>query len=89
MHFHHPLLIDFAQYRDVILRLKEEREDFRKLAEEYHQVDRHICRIEREFEQASDQQIEELKFTRLRLKDKLYHEILMAAHGHIPAHAAA
>ena len=89
MHFHHPLLIEFAQYRDVILRLKEEREDFRRMADEYHAIDRHVCRIERELEPATDQEIEELKFKRLRLKDKLYHEILMTAHGHIPDHATA
>ena len=79
MHFHHPLLIDFAEHRDLILRLKVERDDFRQMADEYHQIDRRVCRIERELEAATDQETEALKMRRLWLKDHLYHEILKAA----------
>jgi uncharacterized protein YdcH (DUF465 family) len=87
MHFHHPLLIDFPQHRDLILRLKHERPEFKQMADEYHDLDRHICLIERDLEPATDQKLEELKFRRLHLKDKLYHEILLAA-GHAPVRAA-
>ncbi len=79
MQLHHPLLIEFAKYRDLILRLNAERTDFRELAQEYHAIDRQICRIERAFEVATDLETETLKKRRLRLKDLLYHEILKAS----------
>ena len=82
MHLHHPLLVEFAEYRDVIRKLKEERTDFRELAEEYHAIDRRVCRIERAFEPATDLETETLKKKRLWLKDLLFHEILKAATAH-------
>lgn len=88
MHFHHPLLIDFPHHRDLILRLKQERPDFKQMADEYHNLDRQVCRIERGLEQATDQHIDELKFRRLHLKDKLYHEILQAGGTPTQVHAA-
>ena len=78
MHFHHPLLLEFAEHRELILKLKEEREEFRHLMDEYHAIDRRICRIEREFETATDQETESLKKRRLWLKDQLYHELRLA-----------
>ena len=78
MHFHHPLLIEFAEYRDLILKLKDEDESFRSKFDEYHALDRRICRIERELEMATDQEAETLKKRRLLLKDMLYHDLLAA-----------
>ena len=40
--------------------------------EEYHQLDDEICRIEEDIEFATDQEIDELKFKRAKLKDALY-----------------
>jgi uncharacterized protein len=82
MQLHHPLLIEFATHREVIRKLKEERTDFRQLADEYHAIDRKVCRIERAFEPASDVETEALKKKRVFLKDLLYHEILKAAAAH-------
>ena len=79
MEFHHPLLIEFAEHRDLILRLKEESEEFRKRAEEYHELDRHICLIERDLEPRTDRDTEVLKKKRALLKDLLYHDIIKAA----------
>ncbi len=79
MHFHHPLLVEFAQHRDIICRLREVRQDFRSMADEYHAIDRRVCRIERAFEPASDEETEALKKKRLWLKDQLYRQILKAA----------
>ena len=45
---------------------------FREMFEEYHQLDDEICRIEEEIEFATDQEIDELKFKRAKLKDALY-----------------
>jgi hypothetical protein len=82
MQLHHPLLIEFASHRDVIRKLKDERMDFRQLADEYHAIDRKVCRIERAFEPASDVETETLKKKRVLLKDLLYHEILKATAAH-------
>jgi uncharacterized protein len=82
MQLHHPLLIEFASHREVIRKLKDERTDFRQLADEYHAIDRKVCRIERAFEPASDVETETLKKKRVFLKDLLYHEILKAAAAH-------
>ena len=43
-----------------------------QMFEEYHQLDDEICRIEEDVEFATDQQIDELKFKRAKLKDALY-----------------
>jgi hypothetical protein len=82
MRLHHPLLIEFAKYREIIRKLTAERIDFRNLANEYHAIDRQVCRIERAFEPASDLETETLKKKRVRLKDLLYHEILKASGAH-------
>lgn len=78
MHLHHPLLLEFAEHRDLICKLREERDDFRQMVNEYHAVDRKVCMIEREYEPATDQEMETLKKKRLWLKDQLYHELLKA-----------
>ncbi|MDR3377577.1 MAG: YdcH family protein [Verrucomicrobiae bacterium] len=40
--------------------------------EEYHVLDDDICRIEEDLEFATDQELEQLKFKRAKLKDALY-----------------
>lgn len=86
MDLHHPLLAELTEHRDTILNLRSHDSHFRHLFEEYHQVDDAICRIEEDLERASDQELEELKFRRVTLKDTLFHEIQVAArksaHGH-------
>lgn len=82
MHLHHPLLIEFARYREIIRKLTVERTDFRELSDEYHAIDRQVCRIERAFEPATDLETETLKKKRAWLKDLLYHEILKASGAH-------
>ena len=78
MDYHHPLLLEFPEHRSLIIRLREQQEDFRHMVDEYHAVDRQVCRIERSYETATDAETEELKKRRLHLKDQLYHEILKA-----------
>lgn len=72
MDIHHPFLSEFPEHRDVVRRLRLADNLFRKMFEEYHQLDDEICRIEEEIEFATDQQIDELKFKRAKLKDALY-----------------
>jgi uncharacterized protein YdcH (DUF465 family) len=79
MDLHHPLLKEFPDRREVIQWLKVSDEGFRKMFDEYHQVDDAVCRIEEEVDFATDQEIEELKMRRTLLKDRLYQLIRKTA----------
>ncbi len=72
----HELLYDFAAYREKIFALQNGSSQFRKLANEYHDTDRHIYHIEEGMEPASDQCLNELRMKRVHLKDDLYKMLL-------------
>jgi len=72
MDLHHPILREFPEYRDTIKRLQGDTH-FRNLYDEYHRLDDEIYRIEEEIDFATDQQIEERKMRRAKLKDYIYH----------------
>ena len=72
MELHHPFVIEFPAHRETIRSLKLADGNFRQMFEEYHRLDDEICRIEEEVEFATDQQLDELKFRRAKLKDALY-----------------
>jgi uncharacterized protein YdcH (DUF465 family) len=71
----HPLLKEFPEHREAIRRLRGSDETFRQMFEEYHMVDEAIYRIEEEIDFANDQEIDELKLKRARLKDALYYAL--------------
>ncbi|HVV00208.1 MAG TPA: YdcH family protein [Verrucomicrobiae bacterium] len=89
MDLHHPILREFPEYREIIRRLKGEDEHFRTIFEEYHRLDDAVYRIEEEIDFATDQEIEELKVRRARLKDYIYHLIRRATAYAIAAEASA
>lgn len=72
MDLHHPFVIEFPEHRETVRSLKLADGQFRASFEEYHRLDDEICRIEEDVEYATDQQIDELKFKRAKLKDALY-----------------
>ena len=72
MDLHHPFINEFPAHRETIRFLKLADCQFRGAYEEYHKLDDEICRIEEDIEYATDQQIDELKFKRAKLKDALY-----------------
>src|SRR5215831_7364114 len=72
---HHPILREFPEHREVIRRLKGSNDHFRSLFDEYHRLDDEIYRIEEEIDFATDQEIEELKMRRAKLKDYIYHVV--------------
>ncbi len=72
MDIHHPFVSEFPEHREIIRHLRLSDNHFREMFEEYHQLDDEICRIEEEIEFATDQEIDELKFKRAKLKDALY-----------------
>lgn len=69
----HPLTDEFPEFEAKIHDLKVENEHFKKLFEAYDEVDHEIYRIESDAEPASDETANQLRITRLRLKDELYH----------------
>ena len=73
MDLHHPIVREFPEYRETVKKLKAGNENFRKMFEEYHTLDEAIYRIEEEIDFATDQEIEELKMRRAKLKDYIYH----------------
>ena len=75
MELHHPILREFPEHREVIRRLKGANDHFRNIFDEYHRLDDEIYRIEEEIDFATDQEIEELKMRRAKLKDYIYHLI--------------
>jgi uncharacterized protein YdcH (DUF465 family) len=78
MDLHHPILREFPEHREVIKRLKGSSDHFRHLYGEYHRLDDEIYRIEEDIDFATDQEIEELKMRRAKLKDYIYHLICNA-----------
>ena len=79
MDLHHPLLREFPDHRSTIHLLKVSDEEFRRMFDEYHHADDAVARIEEEVDFATDQEIDELKVKRARLKDELYRRILGGA----------
>lgn len=70
-HTPNELTTIFKRDRDLITRLKQEDAHFARLADEYHEVNRQVHRIEAETEAASDERTETLKKQRLALLDTL------------------
>jgi len=79
MDLHHPILREFPEHRETIKRLKGSDDHFRQLYEEYHKLDEEIYRIEEDIDFATDQEIEELKMRRAKLKDYIYHRLCSTA----------
>jgi len=79
MDIHHPFVSEFPEHRETIRHLRLSDNRFRQMFEEYHLVDDTICRFEEEIEFATDQEIDELKFKRAKLKDALYTAVSRAA----------
>lgn len=68
----HRLSDDFPQYSAVIEYLKNTDIEFARLLDQYHQADNKIYGYEMQRRAVPDLYVEQLKRTRLRLKDQLY-----------------
>ena len=71
-HTPHELTEEFPDLADEIHALKTSDAHFAKLADEYHELNRQIHRIETDVEPASDEHQTELRKQRMALKDELY-----------------
>lgn len=68
-HVPHQLHEEFPEAAETLRALKINNAHFARLADDYHQVNHEIYRIETEIEPASDMALEDLKKKRLSLKD--------------------
>ncbi len=71
----HDLLHEFPEFKEKIHELKMNDHHFRKLFDEYHEVDHHIHRIEQGAEITSDEHLNSLRLKRVHLKDGLYRQL--------------
>jgi uncharacterized protein YdcH (DUF465 family) len=69
---HHELAHEFPEHKEAIHELKMNNAHFKKLFSEYHELDRHVYRIEVQNEVVCDDNLEDLKKQRIQLKDSLY-----------------
>lgn len=68
----HSLAKELPEYKEQIHQLKMENRHFAKLADQYHDLDNEIIRIEEGVENTSDEYVDGLKKKRLHLKDELF-----------------
>ncbi|ARN81962.1 YdcH family protein [Methylocystis bryophila] len=70
-HVAHELHEEFPEKSETIRRLKSENAHFARLAEQYHELNRAIHRMEADVEPVADETLEGLKKQRLSLKDEI------------------
>lgn len=68
----HDLLHEFPEHKEKIHDLKVSDNHFRKLFDEYHEVDHEIHRYESGATATTDEHLTELRAKRVHLKDALY-----------------
>lgn len=71
----HDLLHDFPEFRDKIHELKTNNHHFRKLFDDYHEVNHEVYRIEQGAEATTDEVLNNLRLKRVQLKDELYKQL--------------
>ncbi len=72
----HGLRHEFPQHEEKISALKVSNAHFRKLFDEYNELDHHVYRIENGTESTTDEHLNELRMKRVHLKDELYAMIM-------------
>ena len=71
-HTPHELAEEFPEMKDKIHELKVSNAHFSRLADEYHDLNREIHRIEAAGVNVGDEAFEDLKKKRLALKDEIF-----------------
>ncbi|MCB1439286.1 MAG: YdcH family protein [Nitratireductor sp.] len=68
----HELAEEFPEFVEKMSEMKTGNAHFAKLFDEYHEVNRAIHRAETNIEPTDDFNMEEMRKTRMRLKDEIY-----------------
>lgn len=71
-HTPHELAEEFPEHVELMHRLKEDNAHFRRLFDEYHQINRAVHRAETDIEPTDDAHMTEMRRQRLALKDEIY-----------------
>lgn len=66
---HHPLINDFPELRDTLHSLRQSDQHFARIAGEYEELDKRICRVEDGVETLDEAGLSGLKQQRVSLKD--------------------
>lgn len=66
---HHPLMNDFPELRETLHELRQSDNHFARIAGEYEELDKLICRVEDGVEMLDDDSLTSLKLQRVSLKD--------------------
>jgi uncharacterized protein YdcH (DUF465 family) len=74
----HDLFHEFPEHQDKIRQLMLSNDQFVALMKDYDDVDHKIARIEQRVDPATDLYAEELKYLRVRMKDRLYKMLVQA-----------
>jgi len=74
----HDLFHEFPEHQETIRKLMLSSDQFVALMKDYDDVDHKIARIEQRVDPASDLYAEEMKYLRVRLKDRLYNMLVQA-----------
>ncbi|MFT4173640.1 MAG: YdcH family protein [Rhodocyclaceae bacterium] len=69
----------FPEYRELISKLKNSDEHFKRLFARHNELDHRIINIEARIENASDEILNALKREKLHIKDQLYVVLRRAA----------
>lgn len=72
----HSLLNEFPEFSEKIHEMKTENAHFRKLFDEYHEIEHEIHRIKTGAENTSDEVLNQLKIKLLQHKDILYQMLI-------------
>lgn len=75
---HHTLVDEFPEFKEKIHALKVSHAHFQNLAGRWEEIDKQIARAESRIELMSQEQEEQLRRSRLALKDEIY-KMLVAA----------
>ena len=76
---HHPLSVEFPEFKDQIRALKLSNPHFSKLFDAYSEADKAVNRAENGQDNLGDAELEDLKKERVLLKDELYELLKDAA----------
>jgi uncharacterized protein YdcH (DUF465 family) len=68
----HQLTIDFPEFAEKIHTLKMENAHFKKLFENYDELDHAIYNVESDTEPKSDEVLNKMRIERVRVKDEIY-----------------
>ncbi len=66
---HHPLMNDFPELRETLHTLRQADHHFARIAGEYEELDKRICRVEDGVETLDEACLNSLKQQRVGLKD--------------------